>query len=33
MVNECRTQSKKMVKFFPWEELDYVPTIRQAFGL
>lgn len=30
---EVRTQSKKQVKFFGWEELDLVPAIKKAFDL
>jgi S-adenosylmethionine synthetase len=30
---EIRTRVTKKVKFFGWEELDYVPKVKKAFGI
>ncbi len=30
---EVKQETKKMVTFFPWEKLDYVPQVKEAFGL
>ena len=30
---EIRTSRKEKVKFFSWEELDYVDKVKTAFGL
>jgi S-adenosylmethionine synthetase len=33
MVTITKTTEKKQVKFFPWEELNYVEVLREAFKL
>ncbi len=30
---EVKQETKKMVTFFPWEKLDYVTQVKEAFGL
>jgi len=30
---EIRTKTKKKVKFFGWEELDYVSAVKKSFGI
>jgi S-adenosylmethionine synthetase len=30
---EIRTKTTKKVKFFAWEDLDYVNAVKKAFGI